>query len=294
MKTLFEDVYRTASDYHKSYMETAEVIYIQNVADYLYSLEKEYVDMVKDFPNVAPPFPCFWMEFSIPQRLYDGQTMRDIEWYGTRFGFLFTNEEIGEDDLFWEMRATGFVSPGGDAARHPGEVMDSFRWEIEIDKDGKIRRDVFGVPSELSLTVEEQMELESQAEAWSWNMLCPCLLAISFLHCKNVSIVSHEPPAKRSARRNRPKIRFHTLHIEPIKRILKTEGGAEETGIKHALHICRGHFKDFTKGKGLFGRYKEIYWWDSQVRGSGIKGAVLKDYEVANNLPNPLNFPEEQ
>ena len=41
----------------------------------------------------------------------------------------------------------------------------------------------------------------------------------------------------------------------------------------------RGHFKDYSV-KGLFGKYKKVYWWDSQVRGEVIGGVVDKDYRV--------------
>ncbi len=39
-------------------------------------------------------------------------------------------------------------------------------------------------------------------------------------------------------------------------------------------------FKDFSKGKGLFGKYKDVFWWDSQVRGRVDQGVVLKDYAI--------------
>jgi len=283
MRTLFEEVYRSANDNHKAYMEMAEVVRVQNVADYIYSLEQEYFNVTSDFPNLAPPFPVFWMEFSIPDKLYDGERFRDVEWHDTRFGFLFMSQEIGEDNLYWDIDIVGFIKPGGKAREDGrGEAIEVFHWDVGIDKNGGVAKDFsFRAPHKANLTTEERLEIEVQAEGWAYNMLCPCLLAISFLHCKNVHIISHSPRvAGRRPRRYEPKIRFHTLQIEPMKKILRDEGGSEKTGIKHALHICRGHFKDFTKGKGLFGRYKEIYWWDSQVRGSGIKGAVLKDYSV--------------
>ena len=76
-----------------------------------------------------------------------------------------------------------------------------------------------------------------------------------------------------------PTVRYHVLEIEPLKRILRTEGKSEETGLKRALHICRGHFKDYRE-HGLFGKFKDIYWWDSQVRGNLSEGIVNKDYSV--------------
>jgi hypothetical protein len=114
-------------------------------------------------------------------------------------------------------------------------------------------------------------------EVWS------ALLALSFLHCKNVTLATNTPPAKLSRahqkRRGRPLMTFKTLEIEPMKRVLKHEGRSETTGLKKALHICRGHFKDYSK-HGLFGKYKGLYWWDSHVRGNAAQGTIVKDYAV--------------
>ena len=54
-----------------------------------------------------------------------------------------------------------------------------------------------------------------------------------------------------------------------------------------ALHICRGHFKDFSN-HGLFGKYRGTYWWPMHTRGSSDNGLVVKDYRVlASNTPTP-------
>jgi hypothetical protein len=69
------------------------------------------------------------------------------------------------------------------------------------------------------------------------------------------------------------------LNIHPIKKILEIEGQSQKTGLKMALHICRGHFKDFTE-RGLFGKYHGLYWWDAHARGNAKEGIALKDYRV--------------
>lgn len=113
------------------------------------------------------------------------------------------------------------------------------------------------------------------------------LLAISLMHCKNVTV---DPGPARSPkmvkawtkRHGRPPLRFHTLTIEPMRRVLR-ESGAESrgTGLRHAMHIARGHFKDYRDGSGLFGKRHGLYWWDAHVRGSRDEGVVTKDYRVA-------------
>ncbi len=48
------------------------------------------------------------------------------------------------------------------------------------------------------------------------------------------------------------------------------EAGAEGTGgLKRALHIMRGHFKDYREGRGLFGKVHGMWWWDFRVTDSG-------------------------
>ena len=66
-----------------------------------------------------------------------------------------------------------------------------------------------------------------------------------------------------------------------MTRILDTEGGiGRGGGLKQALHICRGHFKDYRDGRGLFGKHKGLYWWEQNVRGSIEQGVHIKDYRV--------------
>lgn len=111
----------------------------------------------------------------------------------------------------------------------------------------------------------------------------PALLAVSFFHCKNVVIHVERPPelASRShqKRYGRPLVKYRTLDIRPMRTVLRREGDLEHQGIETALHICRGHFKDFRQ-QGLFGRHKGIYWWGDQLRGHPRRGLVLKDYRV--------------
>jgi hypothetical protein len=115
-------------------------------------------------------------------------------------------------------------------------------------------------------------------------LLHACFLATSFLHCKNVVIQKDDPKTKhdkkRSKKAKQPFFRFKILNIKPMQVILQGEGGSYEHGLKKALHICRGHFKDYRDGRGLFGKVKGLYWWDMHERGDKNEGVVHKDYKV--------------
>jgi len=109
----------------------------------------------------------------------------------------------------------------------------------------------------------------------------------SLLHCKNVDLVEHagefaSRQARRLAsRRNEPEpAKYYTIEIGQMTRVLNTEGCARQTGLKKALHICRGHFSHYTEDKPLFGKYSGQFWIPAHVRGTTESGQIVKDYKV--------------
>lgn len=117
--------------------------------------------------------------------------------------------------------------------------------------------------------------------------IVPVLMSVTFLHCKNVELVEkttlfHTDNRAKTGRIKKKskvaKVRYHMLTVEPVKKILATQGRIDEVGGQKALHICRGHFKDYRE-HGLFGKYKGIYWWNQQLRGDKSQGIMVKDYK---------------
>jgi hypothetical protein len=90
--------------------------------------------------------------------------------------------------------------------------------------------------------------------------------------------------------------RYWVLDIEPMKRVLASDGEAAQHGLRHALHICRGHFKTFTPDAPLFGKLTGTYWWADHVRGAAELGEVDKDYRLVideGNLGRPFEALDE-
>ena len=109
-------------------------------------------------------------------------------------------------------------------------------------------------------------------------------MGLTFLSCKNVATgVERESPGRLNARRAKdgkpPLVKMYTLLVDGVKRLFQAHAGSDDLSSR-ALHICRGHFKDFSHGGGLFGKYTGRYWWTSQTRGSKEAGEVIKDYAV--------------
>lgn len=117
-------------------------------------------------------------------------------------------------------------------------------------------------------------------------VIFPVLFAVSLMHCKNVKIVDAPPtPPKVAASRAKkgiPDIKYKTLVIEPMRKQIRRESAEDDESISEvhrALHICRGHFKDYRENP-LFGKHADIYWWEPHVRGNAQNGTIIKDYKV--------------
>jgi len=109
--------------------------------------------------------------------------------------------------------------------------------------------------------------------------------SILLLNCKNIVYVEEpvsESLNKKRLRNNKcPLFTHKTLRLsllEPKSKILKP---AEVQSQNHnRIHLCRGHFKEFTQERPLFGKHVGLYFWDPQVRGQNKDGIVIKDYVI--------------
>jgi hypothetical protein len=266
------------------------VIQIDNVADYYYQSDQEYWDLRKDFPNLAPPFSQFWVEHHIPARIQSLEkgvtnvgnmiqhgrlgalvTSLDPALFTPRGGVLPGTRWLVAFDLFLDY---GRLAPVQGASGPNGTVF------LMLDEHGG----VLDTPLMFSLANKSEERIMQCMMVW----LHPTYLAISFLHCKNVttSMESMPAPLAKKFRAKHPGVqptRYRTLVIEPLKAILRTQGKSGEVGLAKAMHICRGHFRDYRQGPGLFGKYHQLVWTPQTLRG-GEKGDAPPPREIKVKL----------
>ncbi len=259
----------------KTAMKGVEVIVADNVARYVYhDTDQEYWD-VDDFPNLAPPFEKYWIEFkrvkSINSEVYGkvrSNSLPEIEY----FGAFVESQEVERQNWRWIINHSFFA--GG----RTGVIGPSAVYVLRLDDSGNA---IDNGQWLMETTARETMD--HRKNFWG-SISIPVNLAISFMHCKNVKLVEQDPHERRSRqwhkKKGRKLVRYHMLEIDRMKTILATEGQATEVGLKRALHICRGHFKDYRDGPGLFGKYPVLVWTPNHLRGSAEQGVVVKDYEV--------------
>jgi hypothetical protein len=270
------------------YLDQATRIVADNVAAYFYDQAfKEAWNIESDFPCLASPFEQCWIEWGQRQAAArefedDPNFLAHVRGCGvlvscwprqpaTR-GKMRRPERF--EDCRWELSLQSYVEDGG---RWSGPLW----WSIHcLSGQGEVLDTI----QHSLYNVRTPTETHRDIEMGCGICMVPAYLALCFLNCKNVTLREEAPPEKLSRahekRHGKPLTRYHVLDIEPMKQVLRTEGESEKTGLKKALHICRGHFADYREGQGLFGKYHGRYWVPMHARGAIGEGVVAKDYAV--------------
>lgn len=108
---------------------------------------------------------------------------------------------------------------------------------------------------------------------------------LAMLNCANIDTVAHDAPVAFQKARvkggKKPLVSYHTVRVDLGKtpRAIAAESLPGD-GATPRRHKKRGHMKDYRGGKGLFGRYKGIWYWGPTLAGSEEEGVVVSDYEV--------------
>ena len=127
----YKGLYYNTDAAARYFEQGVEVLTVDNVARYVFDADnlegvKEW-NMLTDFPNLAPPFQAFWMEYSIPS----GKTPGSLSAIAKHAGIWFcvTNPERDKYEA-WKMVARLFL----DFDRHaPIACVLQADWSVEPD-----------------------------------------------------------------------------------------------------------------------------------------------------------------
>jgi hypothetical protein len=295
-------------------LSKAQLVVIDNVAKYHFQELPQKLDgdpaalKATDFPNVMLPFEVAFLEMRIPQ---GSGLANDF----SEAGVLLEMMRRGKNDKLEDVAIR--VPPKEEDRAHMGKTLlnENVAYHlfctlfvysrdiggadivadfiVPVNAEGQIvsTENVFpfvGMTHDITLVDRGGRKCFALESVFllATTYLFPCLLALSFMHCRNVKVIEEIPPEKLSKKHRKktgkPLLRYRVLRIDHVKEILEREGKASSQGIKHALHICRGHFKTYGKdGKGLlFGKHVATVWIPMHTRGSKDEGVVVKDYEV--------------
>ena len=106
---------------------------------------------------------------------------------------------------------------------------------------------------------------------------------LNVLSCKNIIYEMTDPPAKvqkKRAKRGKPPLHsYYTLKIR-TNHCSTRAGENEEKAWSNRAHLCRGHIKNYTDDKPLFGKITGKVWCPPHARGNARLGLIHKRYEV--------------
>lgn len=241
-----------------------------------------------DFPNVAPPFLNFMFKFIMPKYIKVQATDRMIHPFaGSQWMTVWNATETTVKGIQgWFLKAV--VS---------SDIDLDFAIQLFCDKYGVLQPvlNLRGKQVSSMLSFDEYKKDMSVFERQGYIDACttimqPQLLALSFLHCKNVKTIEVNPNLSLPSRVRRhwekkgrkPLDNYNIINIYPMNtptnNPIHQETKDSTNNTPKALTICRGHFKDYRNGKGLFGKYHGIFWIESFVKDA--KKNIDVDYKI--------------
>lgn len=291
-------------------LESGEIILVDNVADYYFDFlpadfgigdaTKVPWDYDRHFPFVSPPFEEMWFEFRTPKikellRVgvkVTGIEMNFAEWEKLPANMVAAMAQTFGDNVKEKCRWLLMMQPYSEFLN--GKMIGPYgTYVVGVSPDGSLAKDDNDNHIYVINSVEPRV-----ANLMQPLLLNPVLMAMSFMHVKNASMIRQAPVtpvtkhAKRKAKKNPPTSRYYVLKIDVIENVRGGGGGGHGGGGgghgggsngahgESSLHIVRGHFADYSTGKGLFGKYRGRYWVSAHLRGNPEVGVTEKDYDI--------------
>lgn len=279
---------RELCEHERKCIRSVTTFVVDNVAEYYEADKKAEWEYAVDFPNCTPPFGCFFMEWIRPIVGGNGAWMQNgvlcwdtpVEMARKSLAGVWVDPTLIDAIDRTKPARVLIMSPwyATSLAVSSNAIYVQMRMTYLLDASGRILENhtsFFGGDRYRQLALDLAAGLHI------------ALLGICFMHCKNVARVdatnSVGPTSKWLRRQKVPQIKYRVLDINPMREVLRTAGGGDESGLKKALHICRGHFAHYSDDKPLFGKYTGQFWKPAHVRGDLKQGAVVKDYSIKTN-----------
>lgn len=156
--------------------------------------------------------------------------------------------------------------------------------EFDLDKDRPgdgFMRFAMRMTSPTYQVTDHEYEMAAEATDGLMQEIIAVLgFAWALLECNNVEVVETQPTHRtHKAQKDPARVVHRTLQIDPFGKQKRSQRTASDEPVHgRALHIRRGCFRDYTKGNGLFGKYRGRYWVGPHMVGDQDYGTVRGPY----------------
>lgn len=244
---------RLMKSQYKRLVEGAVVVNIWNVDEYCEGQKFAWIQ--KQTTNIRPPFDRLLLE---------------------------SHHNAGLWGVLVLPAGDGFTANLMESSDISGKVGSAVGWQISINPDGSYLTDT--MTHRASLEIHPQRERLLQV---AMGRLWIALMAINFMHCRNVELVDHvaapvQHPRKKHLK-EQPGVVYKTIVIKPMSAVRVSETSSAGDGgdsIPRSAHIVRGNFATYSEDKPLLGKYVGTFWRPAHVRGSQDAGEIVKDYRI--------------
>lgn len=281
----FDDL-RVTRELHELALR-AEIVFADNLVNAFTVHGRELVgsaesaaSYLKTLPSIKLPFP----EMLIEHEAHAGSDGSDIPG-SMRVGTILRYTPDGQSiEMVFVLSVDGLDGFLPENAWRYGAFFQVTGFRVDVQTMSVSRFLPFGEHDEHDINPDASLE---------YGELPFVCFVLSVMNCRNIQTVRETP--NRSTRRaferktGRRDIKYHLVTIDrsknrPAPRLLDGQSLSGTTKHLAPLHICRGHFKNFTAEKPLLGQHVGTYWWEAHTRGGIDGGAVLKDYEVVSEM----------
>ena len=268
---------------------------VDNVAAWFFQEDDREVWDIADpkcFPNMAPPFDLFWMEYATPRVIKSRERtldFRDKIPKNMRTGVLFDCKRKEPPAEGWFLRT--FFYSGGKGLRLNGGDIGAL---IHLDGNGELERDPAVTKAPYQLVVPEDFKNQTQ-EAYRSAIVGlsqhvkPCLLAICLLHVKNSIVLDRDFPISKKRRRKREKsgeaispeeMVYKTIVVDPLRPKVQRVGISQGAPTGRTVEKRRGGWRTYTEKRPLFGKWSGTWFWASIVPDGEKDPLTDPDYEM--------------
>jgi hypothetical protein len=256
-----------------------------NVATELITASDDELFGWEKIPRPKPPFHGIWLEAAVK---------------GQRVGAFVKRTEINIENLSLEQlekiifipaglesmartlksdRPTSLIEIIGYTEAGSGEPAFAAEAIYWIDANGDYQHG-----STIPWPPPKKQEDRPRAIRAAFSFKTWAMHAFARMNCHNVKLL----PAKGGQPRVKPGAKhapfsvWHEIVVTDSPAARRARIADPVDAEKHAvrLHKVRGHFADYRKGAGLFGRYKVLIWVDEHEAGDAELGSVVSTYKV--------------
>ena len=270
----FAQYFQDEIDIAKNEIMNSVQFNIGKADDYIKLLRKHgrYINLEKEYKI---PYSIIWIECCDEEK---------------KTGILVVTDEVLKNGIeVGSIKLNYFMTSNGRWRMFPFHVRlfkGSDGYDIKFyDKKLKDRYEAITAIDYYGDLEDEKEEIASFIKKYILWGLATFHIFITLLNCKNIQIerikASKTLNKKRIRNNKLPIFDYHILNVV-VPSNKKTIVNKSVSLNHNRVHLCRGHFKEYTAEHSLFGKLTGLYWWQPYVRGQNRDGIVMKDYKITN------------